>query len=180
MKTIEEVKEIIENSAFNKQKYEVNIRIRKLVSGLMMYIDYSNENPKIEDVFKKGIPDFQRDNNIWSRDMKIKFVENIVKGFKTKFQLFEIDGKDDGCQILDGLQRITALLSFMNNEFKIFDNSFNYDDIKDIFLRGMSRTIVIEIFKFKNKNEVIDFYVEMNENITHSPEDIKKALSFKE
>jgi len=170
---------IIDNSAFNRQKYEVNIPVKNFISSLMMYLNANIENPSFKDILDNGVPAFQRSNDQWSLSMQIKFVENVIKGFVPRLQLFEIEGKDSDCQILDGLQRTTALSNFIENKFKVFDDNFAFYDIKDSFLKGMSKTVVLEVFKFDNINDVIDFYVEMNENITHSPEDIVKALSFK-
>ena len=179
MTTIE-LENLIQKSAFNKQKYEVNIPVRRFISSIMAYINDTAENPTFKDILDNGVPDFQRSNDQWTQDMQIKFVENVVKGFKTKIQLFEIKGKEyiNGCMILDGLQRTTALSKFVEGEFEIFDG-IHYDDIKDNILRGLSKTVVLEVFNFDSMNDAIDFYIEMNENITHSPEDIAKALSFK-
>jgi hypothetical protein len=172
------LEQIIENSAFNKQSYVVNIPIRKFIKSIMFYINDDIENPTYKDILKYGVPNFQRDNNKWTENMQIKFVENIIKGFVSKIQLFELKNNSKS-QILDGYQRITALSSFIEGKFKVFNNSISFSDIENTILKGINKNIIIEIFKFDNLNDVIDFYVEMNENITHSPEDIKKALSFK-
>ena len=88
-----ELEQIIEKSAFNKQRYEVNIPVRRFISSIMDYIDPSIENPTFQNILKKGIPIFQRSNDQWTRQMQVKFVENVVKVFVPKIQLFEIKGK---------------------------------------------------------------------------------------
>jgi len=185
MTEIEQIKlqNIIKSSAFNKQKYEVNIPIRRFINSIMDYINDEVE-PTFENILKYGVPEFQRNNDKWSREMQIRFVENIIKGFVTKIQLFVLEEnyrKNNfvGCQILDGLQRTTAISSFINGEFKLFNDTVGFEDIKDTFLRGINKTAILELYRFDTINDTIDFYVEMNENITHSPEDIQKALSFK-
>jgi hypothetical protein len=179
--TLVDLEKIIQNSAFNKQAYIVNIPVRRFIKSLMAYVDDTIEEPTYQDILENAIPNFQRNNDKWTRDMQIKFVENVIKGFVTKIQLFELknEGVIETCKILDGFQRVTALSLFIEGEYKIFNNSISFNDVKDTFLRGLSKTIIIEVFNFDSLNEVIDFYVEMNENITHSPEDIQKALSFK-
>jgi hypothetical protein len=37
----------------------------------------------------------------------------------------------------------------------------------------------VRIFRFDSKNEAIEHYINMNENITHSAEDIEKAISMR-
>jgi len=180
--TTTELENMIQLSAFNKNKYEVNIPVRRFISSIMEYINDEAE-PTFDNILQLGVPVFQRNNDKWSLDMQIKFVENVIKGFVPKIQLFILEEEYRkknlvGCQILDGLQRTTALAKFINGDFEIFDG-IHYDDISGNILRGLSKTVVLEVFIFDNTDDVIDFYVEMNENITHSAEDIDKALSFK-
>jgi hypothetical protein len=183
---LDKLEEKIRNSAFNKNKYEVSIPLKRFNKSLMFYIKDDYEICNLDSILEFGVPEFQRNNDKWSLNMQIKFVENILKGYVTTIQLYILESdyqknNFNGCKILDGLQRVTALLSFIEGKFKIFDNSFYFEDLKDIsLLKGLNKIVNIEVFRFDSKNEVIDFYIEMNENITHSPEDIKKALSFKE
>ena len=38
--------------------------------------------------------------------------------------------------------------------------------------------VVIKLYDFDTENEAIEFYIDMNENITHQPKDIEKARKF--
>jgi len=179
--TSTELQTYIQKSAFNRQKYTVNVPVGRFIRSLMSYVTENIENPTYNDILDNGVPNFQRSNDQWTEEMQIKFVENVVKGLVPTIQLYEIKGEELklGCKILDGLQRVTALSFFIEGKIKLFNNTISYIDIKDNILKGLSKTVIIEVFNFDNDNDAIDFYVEMNENITHSPEDIKKALSFK-
>ena len=176
---INQLNDMIKKSAFNKQKYVVNIPVRRLIPGVMLYMN-ENVEPTSKNLFDIGVPEFQRSNDKWSRNMQISFVENVIKGYNSKIQLYTLNQSVlVDCKILDGLQRTTSLTKFIDGEFNIFNDEVSFNDIKDNILRGLNVNIGLEIFSFKDQNEAIDFYVEMNENITHSAEDINKALKFK-
>jgi hypothetical protein len=176
----------ISKSPFNKQFYEVNISISNDIQGVFMYtgvdgkyFDGGSVVP-IDKIFD-AVPVFQRSNNQWSQEMQISFVKNILSGFKTHISLFQVRDKSMvSCEILDGLQRVTALVEFFKGNFKVFGHT--YQELKDLrVISGMRGGMIsLRVYTFENLNEAIDFYVSMNENITHSPEDIQKAISFKE
>jgi hypothetical protein len=180
---------IIENSAFNKNSYRVNISLDCFASQFLQFVEHYNHKqeqliPLFLDI--KYVPSFQRDNDKWSDIMQIKFIENIIKGASSSLKLFSISGNDDSEFILDGLQRITAIQRFLNSDFKIFkddfSNGFSYDeiislpDLKPLKIQlSIISNLSIERFEFDSINDVINYYIEMNENITHSPDDILKA-----
>lgn len=172
-------------SCFNKQSYSVNVRLKDFPLSLSLHTDYdginkeytTNENFSISDIdFDKFLlnmtPQFQRANNKWNKKMKIKFIENICKGVKTEILLFQFKEEDDA-QIIDGLQRTTALLDFFQNKIKIF-GEFYYKDLKND-LNKFNTNIHIKRYLFKTWEEVGRFYIDINENITHSKADIQKA-----
>lgn len=37
----------------------------------------------------------------------------------------------------------------------------------------------VRIYNFRSEVEAVDFYIEMNDGITHSPEDIEKARRYR-
>lgn len=64
-------------------------------------------------------PDFQR-RNVWKQKQRVELVESIIMGIPLPvIYLFEsADGKK---QVVDGRQRITAIIDFLNNEFPLKD-----------------------------------------------------------
>jgi hypothetical protein len=172
----------VSNSCFNKNNYSVNAHVSKsgvdrFISSFTFYTDSARrgESVNVEDFFEKAVPGFQRANNKWSQDMKIKFVENVFKGFRPEIKLFNILNKTviEDSQIIDGLQRLTAITDFMAGKFKIF-KTYTYEDIQNYEFR-LASMITIQIYTFDTWEEVLKFYVDINENITHSKEDIQKA-----
>ncbi len=170
----------LSNSIFNRNRYTVTIDIRRLARGLMFYID-GNKDGEIAtsaDVFADGIPAFQRDNDKWDLQRQINFVENVVSGYKPTIQLYTLS--EEGCMarsyILDGLQRITALFSFINGDFNIFDGQVSFADLVEYKL---SRQIInLEVFTFGSHAEAAQFYIDINRGITHSDADIERAVNF--
>lgn len=181
----------IESSSFSKQKYTTTLHLTDFKSSMMFYInaldgDGTNNSDKyiLDDVIKEGTPIFQRNNDKWSKEMQSKFVENILKGCSTKIQLFSLNHdnirlQNSRCQIIDGLQRTTALVEFFKNNVEVF--GVTHDKIKELFptmFKSSRLSLQLEIYDFNNLKEAIEFYIDMNKNITHSPEDILKASEF--
>lgn len=64
-------------------------------------------------------PDFQR-NDVWSPKQSAELVESILMGIPIPtIYLFEM--KDGSKQVVDGRQRISAILNFLNNKFSLKD-----------------------------------------------------------
>lgn len=91
------------------------------------------------------IPEYQR-NSIWTPADKSLFIESIFLGLPIPF-LFFCERDDGTTEIVDGVQRITTLYSFINNELRLSSlqklnslNGFRYSDLSDAIQR-----------KFKNR-----------------------------
>ena len=91
------------------------------------------------------IPEYQR-NSIWTPADKSLFIESILLGLPIPFLFF--CERDDGItEIVDGVQRITTLYSFINDELRLSTlqklsllNGFRYSDLSDAMQK-----------KFKNR-----------------------------
>ena len=86
-------------------------------------------------------PDFQRDD-VWSTRQKCELVESILMGIPIPVIYF-FEAKDGTKQVVDGRQRISAILDFLNNKFKLSDlkilsnlNGLAFDDLEPK-LQGM-------------------------------------------
>ena len=181
---IDELKTLISNNAFNKSYYNVCIPLKRYMENIMFYTDYDNENKSLEEewktFFEKSVPVFQRDNNKWSEKMQVSFIENIIKGCKAQpIMLYTIKNDLSDAYILDGLQRVTAIYNFLIGNIKVFGN-YTYDELvnEKIIYHGI--TLPLRKYNFNTEREVVEFYIQMNENITHSKEDIEKAKKYLE
>lgn len=188
--TIEELIKKSQNSSFNKNPYCVTLGFNRFVSGLSQHTNselsdsafdiIGGKQKKAEndidliEYLKYMTPEFQRSNDKWSKKMQTKFIENILQGAKTELLLFRFDEQEDA-KIIDGLQRTTAIIDFFSGKIKPF--GYCYEELKGS-LNKFSTNVQIKIYTFKNWEEVGRFYIDMNENITHSKADIQKAKNW--
>lgn len=171
--TINEVIETIDKSAFNRNYDKVDLPLLTIFHSLALYTHLDQEITP--DQIFEAVPDFQRDNTAWSQEMQVKFIENILKGCSTQLILFKIGTSyENPYQILDGLQRLTAIHAFVTGKITVF-GGFTFDELRKGNVIKYTHMISVRMYHFKEKNEAIRFYIEMNENITHSPQDIDKA-----
>lgn len=134
-------------------------------------------------------PDFQRDY-VWTPEQKIRYVEFILQGGMTGKDLylncpghkFGRIGPDYGVEgyyvLVDGKQRLDAVLGFMNNEFPIFGNNFrrDYGDNPHI-LTARFRWNVNDLL---TREEVLQWYIDLNAGGTvHRPEEIERVRILK-
>lgn len=81
-----------------------------------------NELRSCADLFrleKRGLldlqPTFQRDF-VWSRLAQTRFVDSLIKGLPIPSMCFAHDWKKDEYQVIDGLQRISTIVKFLNKD----------------------------------------------------------------
>lgn len=123
------------------------------------------------------MPDFQR-CHVWSDEQRSKYIEYLLRGGKSGHELyFNHTGwnKDYNGEfvLVDGLQRITAIQKFLNNEIKIFGKYF-YKDFEDKISSDID--VFVNINNLQTRKDVIRWYIEMNEgHIAHTKEEIQKA-----
>lgn len=138
-------------------------------------------------------PVFQR-GNVWTLEQQIAFVENFLRRpqavnrniyFNDGYVFNELKKNQDNDWIagkrvcLDGLQRITALLDFMDGKFACFDGQVTWEKIQN---SPNQRSILGECYldfydlTLKTNQEVLDFYVDFNAGGTpHSKEEIERV-----
>lgn len=127
-------------------------------------------------------PDFQR-GHVWSENQQIAYVEYILRegmsGREIYFNCPNFMGNSDDVgpmQLVDGKQRITAVLRFLNNEIKAFDYYFNEFEDRLPLMCGFS----VHINNLKSKKDVLQWYIDLNSGIAHTEEEIKKVKNMME
>lgn len=152
--------------------YEVNIPLEYLEGKIKEFEkDYSLELN----------PDFQR-GNVWTEEQQIAYVEFYLRGGKTARVIYfncpywtdyEPEKYDFGMQCVDGLQRLTALRRFINNEIKAFDT---YHKDFEGSPRMCNDGLRFNINDLKTRKEVLQWYLDMNNGGTvHTKEEINKV-----
>lgn len=145
----------------NNANYRVDVSLIYLDSTIQDYID------------KDGLilnPDFQR-GHVWTEKQQIAYVEHFLRGGMSGRDLYfncpswhivaQTDYDEFVC--VDGLQRITALRKFWNNEIKVF--GVHRSDFEDS-PRLLQSRLTININDLQTREDVLQWYIEMNEGGT--------------
>lgn len=130
-------------------------------------------------------PDFQR-GHVWSQETKIKFVEFVLRGGQFpaicfNSPVFGGEMKSRKCDLqdtvvlVDGKQRLTAILDFIDNKLPVFDGNFLHDfEDSHILLRRCD--ITYRVNTLQTRKELLTWYLEMNEgNVPHSAEELNRV-----
>jgi uncharacterized protein with ParB-like and HNH nuclease domain len=137
----------------------------------------------LEEEVKHGLqlnPLFQR-GHVWSESQQITFIEFLLKGGKSNRTIYlnhpywgnlsKKQGYNDFVCV-DGLQRMTAVKRFLDNEIKVF-NCY-YKDFED--KTPVEIDLLINVNNLRTEKEVLKWYIEMNEGGTpHTNEEINKV-----
>lgn len=147
--------------------YQVDIPYNHLHKAIDRFL---NDEPKLD-----LNPDFQR-GHVWNQSQQIAFVEYILKGGKTSTLLFNCPGWMHDFRgpfvIVDGLQRLTALLTFWNNGLKSFGHIREEFNPSTFF--GISIRICVNALK--TRKEVLNWYLELNTGGTpHSETELNRV-----
>lgn len=122
-------------------------------------------------------PEFQR-GHVWSKFQQIAYVEYMFKGGNTGGDIYFNcsswgKGYDTPIYCVDGLQRITAIRKFMNNELAIFDG-YTISDFEDR-PRLINNRFTFNMLNIKSKKELLKIYLDFNSGGTiHSEYELER------
>jgi len=125
-------------------------------------------------------PDFQR-AHVWDMEKRVKYVEFILKGGKSNPIYFNCVGWRMGgtgeMVIVDGKQRLTSLLMFLNNEFPVLKDMDN--EGIGFYAKEFDRIpndIEVVVNDLPNRKLVLEWYLQMNKgNVAHTKEELDKV-----
>ena len=126
-------------------------------------------------------PNFQR-GHVWTEEQQIAWLEFFLRGgnsgnviyFNCPSWHYPVkDGAYNDYVCVDGLQRLTAICRFINNEIKVFGSYFKeYEDPRIL----MRHTMKINVNDLQTEKEVLQWYIDMNSCGTqHSEEEIERV-----
>lgn len=152
--------------------YSVNMSMEFLIKQIDVWIE--EEGLQLN-------PDFQR-GHVWTEDQQVKFIEFILRGGNSGKDLYfncpswmrsGYKGEYRDFVFVDGLQRITAIRRFLNNEIQVFGQYYSdFGGKTDLIQHGVR----VNINNLQSKREVMQWYVEMNEGGTpHTKEEIDRV-----
>ncbi|KQW27880.1 hypothetical protein ASE36_15495 [Rhizobium sp. Root274] len=121
-------------------------------------------------------PDFQRDV-VWNSTDQTRFIDSLIKQLPIPSMCFAYDAKKNEWLVIDGLQRISTIIRFLNGEDWRLSNLTDIDavlrnksaagfktakpgtDLRKIFSKVQNQTIPINVlrcdFSKKNHNEYL-------------------------
>ena len=128
-------------------------------------------------------PDFQR-GNVWTPEQQTAYMEFFLKGGKTGKVIYfnhpnfiGFGNKDTDVPnmlLVDGLQRLTAVLGFLENEVPVF-GGYYFKDFEDK-PRLTEYDLVFNVNNLQYRKDVLKWYIEMNSGGTvHSTEEIERV-----
>ena len=185
MKTSEEI-EVAEKQLKDIQ-VDYNYRLADFSIGeLLKKFVLKGEEAKFEDESISGlyVPQYQRDF-IWQIKMQSKFIESIFMGVPIQpLFAFELD-EDGNLELLDGVQRLSSIKSFVDNELTLSDleeldllNGFKFDDLETARKRKFTNTTLKLYIINQNTDEGIraDIFRRVNEGGQRlEPAEIRKG-----
>ncbi|EPM4291359.1 DUF262 domain-containing protein [Vibrio fluvialis] len=81
-------------------------------------------------MYEKGIlditPDFQRDS-VWKSAAQTRFIDSLIKQLPIPSMCFSLDYKTQKWQVIDGLQRMSSIIRFMNDRDWILSSLTDID-----------------------------------------------------
>jgi hypothetical protein len=155
---------------FPRAYYHVNVALDYLKDTLEQWDSPELGNPLILN------PEFQR-GNVWNNSQKTAFLEYFFKGGVTGRDIYFNcsewgSGYKAPIYCVDGLQRLTAALDFVNNKIKVYGAYRNeYTDHPRITVNSFS----FHMLKIKNKKELLKIYLDFNSaGVKHSKKELNR------
>ncbi len=151
--------------------YRCNVEWKYLEETLKRWTDRNDKFPLDLN------PDFQREH-VWTPAQQTAYVEYALRGGRSGRDLYfncvGWQGKYDGdFVIVDGKQRLHAVLEFLNNRVPVF-NGLYFKDIEGRL--PTTAEFVINVNDLPTRTEVLQWYLEMNTGGTpHTEAEINKV-----
>jgi uncharacterized protein with ParB-like and HNH nuclease domain len=123
---------------------------------------------------------FQR-AHIWTKEKRVRYVEFCLKGGKSSQEIL-LNCKDWNVGgsgkypivVVDGKQRLTAVLMFLRDELPIFDGNL-FSSFEDK-LHASDSSFIFTINDLKTDREILQWYIDINSGgVAHTDEEINKV-----
>jgi hypothetical protein len=123
-------------------------------------------------------PDFQR-AHVWDDTKRVRYIEYVLRGGQSGFDIYTNDpgwnrGGKHEFVLVDGKQRVDAVVRFLRNELPIFDGHF-YKDFEDKlpFTGAHFRWHVNDL---ATRAEVLQWYLDINSGgVVHTESELDRV-----
>lgn len=177
-KNTDRLTKLIDPIPFQASNYVTDVDLGRLERTFTMYhYDYGFEY----------CPDFQR-GHVWTRQQQIAYMEAFVRNTLGDSQrtitlncpvfgrnLKDPVGMSDKMVIVDGLQRATAIIAYMKDEFTIF-NGLKASDFDVSAFSLKRKTVKVQILNYHKKTDLLKYYILINSGgVVHSEAEINRV-----
>ena len=124
---------------------------------------HGNDPPGVEKGFELPVPDFQR-AHVWTTRQREAFVIHLLKGGDGGIIRFNASNwpqvtEDHPLEVVDGLQRLTACLMFVQDKLRVYGSLFSeYEDR----IRTVSCRLKLQVNNLRTRREVLNWYLQLN------------------
>ena len=148
---------------------------RMIIYRMADYIQGRNSNHSM-------IPGFHRPS-VWTKEQKSSLIRSILRGLPTgTYYINRSDNAELNDLLFDGQQRFTAVQEFLDGSFPVTieGEEFYWYNLPPRQLSQVENHLVQIVFtEFDSEEELVKFYIEMNENLSpHSKEEIQIASDY--
>ena len=137
-------------------------------------------------------PDFQR-GHVWTREQQTRFIEGIFRGTVThglleiKFNAPHWNNHNYAgdllkeMQIVDGLQRLTAVRAFLAGDVAPFGLTSTDLEGSAYAIDRLGFRLSVSVYEIQSKAELLQFYLDLNSGGTpHSAEELTRVQAMLE
>lgn len=140
----------------------LNVGLKSFKRFLELY-----NNLNINPVWQRG--------EVWTIKQQTSCIEFILKSGKLPPLLLNSTDNDNTLVLVDGKQRYTAIMLFLDNKLKVFNNYY-YKDITNI---DLTIGVTFQFNDLKTEKEVVQWYLDMIGGTTsHTEQEIEFAREF--
>lgn len=123
-------------------------------------------------------PDFQR-GHVWTRPQQIAFVEFCLRGGTSGRNLYlnspNYLGSRDRLVMVDGKQRLTAVVSWLQGDFPVFGETWRRD-LPKVPFADHNTSFRVHVNNLQSRQEVLEWYLEMNTGGTpHAEQELNRV-----
>lgn len=148
---------------FSKAQYSL-FEIKRQIEKKLIHKsnDIAIQSSNLEEITTGVVPSYQRKSGIWDRSKKSLLIESILMGIPLPLFYFAAN-KDGGLSIVDGLQRLSTIIEFLNNKSSLS---------KVEYLKELKNKKFNELSE-NEKSRIEDYQIHCHIMEADTPEDVK-------